>query len=116
MRFIIHLCCLLTFLITPGCEIGRSWMSMNSDSPSPFFGFDLLPKRRTSQTISQPVAPHNRESVNGASRAGTHSVGSRSRPANVTSRELHLPSIPAFFDGDQMEELSFTGPEGAFSR
>ena len=36
-----------------GCELDRPNFQMNSNSPTPFFGFDLLPRRRTT-SIAQP--------------------------------------------------------------
>lgn len=35
-----------------GCELGRSTFQMNSNSPMPFFGFDLVPRRKTTSIIS----------------------------------------------------------------
>lgn len=31
-----------------GCEMGHQYFHMDSNSPTPFFGFDLLPRRSTS--------------------------------------------------------------------
>ncbi len=36
-----------------GCEIGRSHFQMNSNSPSPFFGIDLMPRRSTTSVDPQ---------------------------------------------------------------
>ncbi len=113
MRFFNSISLLALLLFTPGCEIGRSWFSMSSDSPSPWLGIDLLPKRRTSQVTPHPTT---RDSMTGAAKAGVHSVENRASSGVPFSKELHLPSIPAFFDGDPVEELSFRGPEGAFAR
>lgn len=42
---------LVLSMSTSGCQIGRTFFHMDSNSPSPFMGFDLLPKRdRTSPT------------------------------------------------------------------
>lgn len=30
-----------------GCELGHSFFHMDSNSPNPFFGFDLVPRRKT---------------------------------------------------------------------
>ncbi len=40
---------LLGFLAiaSSGCELGNSFFHMDSNSPSPFFGFDLIPRRKT---------------------------------------------------------------------
>ncbi len=98
-------------LFSPGCEIGRSWFSMSSDSPSPWFGIDLMPRRRTSQT-----APRSKDIPIGVAKATSQSPGDRPRTKGVSSKELRLPSIPAFFDTNPVEELSFHGPEGTFSK
>ncbi|MCA9074886.1 MAG: hypothetical protein KDA93_07635 [Planctomycetaceae bacterium] len=48
--------CQLTFVFIistnlSGCQLGRTFFHMDSNSPSPFMGFDLLPKpNRTSPT------------------------------------------------------------------
>lgn len=38
-----------------GCELARPNFQMNSNSPNPFFGIDLLPRRRTASIISPPA-------------------------------------------------------------
>ena len=38
--------------VSVGCELDRPNFQMNSNSPTPFFGFDLLPKRKTTSLIS----------------------------------------------------------------
>ena len=38
--------------VVSGCELGRSTFQMNSNSPMPFFGFDLLPRRKTTSIVS----------------------------------------------------------------
>jgi hypothetical protein len=35
-----------------GCEIGRQHFQMNSNSPTPFFGIDLMPRRKTTSIMS----------------------------------------------------------------
>jgi hypothetical protein len=102
---------LLLTISTSGCEVGHSWFSMSSDSPSPWFGFDLMPRRRTSQ-----LAPYEMDHRVKVAKTPQHRGNERPRPSQVHSKELHLPSIPVFFESDVVEELSFTGPEGAFSR
>ena len=37
-----------------GCEFGRSHFQMNSNSPTPFFGIDLLPRRKTTSIVTPP--------------------------------------------------------------
>ncbi|RLS56331.1 MAG: hypothetical protein DWH91_07045 [Planctomycetota bacterium] len=47
LRYGLGLALLLSTL--SGCEVGRSFFQMSSDSPVPFFGVDLMPRRKTSQ-------------------------------------------------------------------
>ncbi len=42
-------------LTCSGCEIGRQHFQMNSNSPSPFFGIDLMPRRKTTSIVSPPT-------------------------------------------------------------
>ena len=41
----------LACLMLSGCELDRPNFQMNSNSPTPFFGFDLLPRRRTTSLV-----------------------------------------------------------------
>lgn len=41
----------LTISWASGCQVGRSWFHMDSNSGIPFFGVDLLPSRKTSQNV-----------------------------------------------------------------
>ncbi|WP_437191248.1 hypothetical protein [Planctomicrobium sp. SH527] len=102
---------LLILLLAPGCEMGRSWFSMSSDSPMPWFGFDLTFPRRTSQVGPQELDPESK-----ANRPTRRPVSNRNQAGKSFSKELHLPTIPAFFEDKSVEELSFTGPESTFSR
>ena len=43
----------LASLLLSGCELGRSHFQMNSNSPTPFFGIDLMPRRSTSSIDPQ---------------------------------------------------------------
>lgn len=55
----------LASLLLSGCELGRSHFQMNSNSPTPFFGIDLIPRRSTSsldpqakpQPVDSPASP-----------------------------------------------------------
>jgi len=58
----------------PGCQIGRSFFQMSSNAPVPFFGMDLLPKRKTAsptdgvsrfqnEGVSQPDAPVEKQNA-----------------------------------------------------
>lgn len=105
---------LVLLLASSGCEVGHSWFSMSSDSPMPWFGFDLMPRRRTTQ-----VLPHYRTESDVTYEVTTkpkRDNGGKRSSERVWSKELHLKSIPAYFDGEEEEELSFNGPSGPFSR
>jgi hypothetical protein len=39
---------LLLTTLASGCELGRKTFYMDSNSPNPFFGIDLIPRRATS--------------------------------------------------------------------
>ena len=38
-----------------GCELDRPNFQMNSNSPAPFFGIDLLPRRKTTSIVNPPT-------------------------------------------------------------
>jgi hypothetical protein len=106
---------MLLAMSASGCEVGRSWFSMSSDSPSPWFGFDLLPRRRTTEL----TLPQNRDALSPRERTAKpaiYHVSDRGPKERILSKELHLPPVPAFFDTDEKVEISFTGPKSAFSR
>jgi len=105
---------LFLLIASSGCEVGHSWFSMSSDSPMPWFGFDLMPRRKTTQVLPS----HRRDS------SATYEVATRpfrndskgNGSERVWSKELHLPSIPVCFDSRDEERISFTGPTGPFTR
>lgn len=43
---------LALLMLSSGCEFGRQWFQISSDSPMPFFGFDLLPRRSSTRPIN----------------------------------------------------------------
>lgn len=93
-----------------GCEVGRTWFQMNSNSPTPFMGIDLLPRRTSQLEPPQPIASEKLTFM--ADRADTRQVSER-RSARVT--ELKLPHV-TLFQRAREEELTFQGPEPIFSR
>lgn len=42
----------LACLMVSGCELNRPNFQMNSNSPTPFFGIDVLPRRRTTSLVT----------------------------------------------------------------
>ncbi|WP_437204321.1 hypothetical protein [Planctomicrobium sp. SH664] len=98
-----------------GCEVGRTWGTMNSNSPMPFLGVDLLPRRKTSQLT--PPQVHDRNSQNVPSDPNVKQVVDRRPQSGPRSRPLQLQSVTQLLQGaSQEEELSFTGPQSTFSR
>ena len=54
-----------------GCEIGRQHFQMNSNSPTPFFGIDLMPRRKTTSIVSPPTGTQLASADAVASETGT---------------------------------------------
>lgn len=96
-----------------GCQVGRTFFQMSSDAPLPFFGMDLLPKRKSasptegvSRFQDEPVSQADTASDN--SDAAEQSASSRSwgmllnrSPRNET---LALPATATMgFDGRSQE-------------
>jgi len=48
MRRVCLLLLITTSIFASGCEVGRQWFQMDSNSGMPRFGIDLLPRRTTS--------------------------------------------------------------------
>jgi len=102
-------------LACSGCEVGHRWFSMSSDSPMPWFGFDLMPRRKTTTQILTPGRGEEptREVTSWVSlpnfpqekfpqeRLSWENGGER-----VWSKELHLPSISPLFDSTRTEALT----------
>ncbi len=95
-----------------GCSLDRTWFQMSSNSPMPFFGFDLRLPRRTSQieeavTHEEQLASHwnNENSVQPVSNKKSHSKATF----------LNLPRISTLIQKHPEEELSFTGPKTPFA-
>jgi hypothetical protein len=113
--------------LSQGCEMGRTWFSMSSDSPMPWFGFDIPFPRRTSQLSPQSLSPEHltRERLHG-DRSGsslnndnikTVKQNSSTSSKRLFIKELDLPSIPPLFNQTrgQVSDLSYHGPAGTFS-
>jgi hypothetical protein len=43
---------LMLMVCGSGCEFGRQWFQMSSDSQMPFFGLDILPRRNSTRSIA----------------------------------------------------------------
>lgn len=87
MRRFCALLLVATAIMTSGCEIGRQWFQIDSNSGTPRFGIDLLPRRKTtyrSETNGEPttVPVNQRQAV-----------------------ELRLPHISNLVSNEQEENL-----------
>lgn len=71
----------------------------------PWFGVDLLPRRKTTHVMPNRHDQDATRTVVTKQPAREPSI--QNSPGKVWSRELHLPSIPAYFDQSLEEELSF---------
>ena len=91
-------------LISAGCAVDRPWFQMNSNSPMPFFGFDVMPRRSAmvdgaSEDQSLVVDNHSETPVQQAN----------SKSPEMTSRTLHLKAFSNLLDSE--EEFALTEPE-----
>lgn len=59
-------------LASAGCEVDRSFFHMDSNSPSPFFGFDLIPRRRSSAALTPPAGPSEFQLAGGVDLDDSH--------------------------------------------
>lgn len=91
-----------------GCQVGRTWFQMDSNSPMPFFGFDLLPRRTVELT-----PPGEEDASVPVSAAGPSRIQQVSDRFFDTGRELKLPHVS--LRGDE-ESVTFSGPQPVFSR
>jgi|GEM_PF-5300737 len=74
-----------------GCELNRPNFQMNSNSPTPFFGFDILPRRRTTSIVS-PRAGQQVASAVSSSVETVDDSPSRSRFWKRNAKSLGNPS------------------------
>ena len=91
-----------------GCQIDRSYFQMDSNSPVPFFGFDLIPRKMSAV-----------DSPEGSVRLASHTEQKAHRPSDddVDSPRriipLELPRLTPFLD-QRDESVQFpVGPTAA---
>ena len=117
-----HRCALLTMtllagLCLPGCQSGRQWFQMDSNSGMPQFGFDLMPRRTTQLTLPHADdLPPTESQFNGTARPTVQPVSNQIQPGRTWSKELKLAPIPKWSDRNEEESISFTGPDSPFTR
>jgi hypothetical protein len=91
---------LIPLLTCSGCEFGRQWFQMSSDS-MPFFGFDLLPDRRPTRPIA--AGPGDEISIQTADNRDSEASDFEPRvvatrtvaaaPVNPPRQVLELPTL-----------------------
>ena len=99
-----------------GCAVDRTWFQMNSNSPMPFFGFDLRFPRKTAQT--EPISPAKQLAIETDGTDVTRPVAniSDSRDTKNKTQSLQLPRITLPIGRPTEEELSLSGPTAPFVR
>ena len=50
-------------ILTGGCAVNRTSMSMDSVSRRPFFGIELAPKKRSTPVYEKSIAQHRRQAA-----------------------------------------------------
>lgn len=114
MRLICRPICLgltcLMLLSSSGCQTGRQWFQMDSNSATPYFGFELMP-RKTSLVVptnSDPQAPH----VNGRPIAEL----TNGRSPSFETNPIILPRLSLIQSSERLEDVSLSGPQSVFSK
>ncbi|MEW4488097.1 hypothetical protein AB1L42_08445 [Thalassoglobus sp. JC818] len=109
--------CLIAWgaMFLSGCTVGNTWFQMNSNSPMPFFGFDLLPRRSTSAKFDPSQAHLVKDSQSDRAATSTVSPGLASSSPNKATGELRLRRISDFLTGNREEEIDLTGPQYPFA-
>lgn len=104
------------FMSASGCTVDRTWFQMNSNSPMPFFGFDLRFPRKTAQM--EPLNPSKQLAIETDGSDVTRPVAeiSDSRETKSKTQALQLPRITLPIGRRTEEELSLTGPAAPFVR
>lgn len=111
-RFLLPSLFLIVCCTSAGCSLDRTWFQMSSNSPVPFFGFDLRLPRKTSQV--EPVTHEEQLASLWDSENLVQPVSSKKNQSEATF--LNLPRISDLLENRQEEELSFTGPKSPFAR
>jgi len=90
---------MLTF---SGCQVGKTWFQMDSNSGSPFFGLDLMPRRKTTQLT--PSNPAHSAPINAQSQVQPVSQR-KSRSFKPRGRTIELPRFALPFGSSRESEL-----------
>lgn len=115
MKRYLLLVCLAVTGMSSGCALDRTWFQMSSNSPMPFFGFDLRFPRKTS--YMEQNAPEEMSEKPEFSQSTIQTVSLRDSYPNekISSHALQLPRMSSQSRLGTEEELSFTGPKTSFS-
>lgn len=95
-----------------GCEVGHSWFQMDSNSTTPSFGLDLLPRRRSAD-LRNPADMQERF-VNHES-SGNQTIHSAEQNASGW-KSIHLPTVKQVWNVSREEVVSLEGPQAPFAR
>lgn len=101
----------LLVLASSGCQMGRKWFQIDSNSQTPYFGLELMP-RSTSLVVPSTTA-EGAPRVDG--KAFADLTKGQSSPT-AESAPIKLPRISLFPAGERAEDVSLTGPQPVFSR
>ena len=107
--------CVSSLLLT-GCALNHSWFHMDSNSPMPFFGFELKPRKAASTTpkdTTHQLVSHR----SGPSVKSFHPVQGTlpSRDATAApTKILKLRNLSEILNGDDEKDISLTAPMSPF--
>ena len=72
---------LLASVSQSGCQVGRTFFQMDSDAPVPFFGMDLLSKRRESSPVKE-VSRFQDDAISASASASRDAPAAKAEPSN----------------------------------
>ena len=98
----------LCLTCSQGCQVSRSWFQMDSNSSTPFFGFDLMP-RRTALLTPPEVGNQSRSPVLETQSFRQVSATNRQSFADRV-REIPLPRPAVLLSSEVEESLEFPEP------
>lgn len=101
----------LLALPSSGCQMGRKWFQMDSNSQTPYFGLELTP--RSTSLVVPSTKSEGAPRVDG--KAFADLTKGQSSPT-AESAPIKLPRISLFPAGERAEDVSLTGPQSVFSR
>ena len=105
---------LMAACLCPGCALDRTWFQMSSNSPMPFFGFDLRLPRKTSQM--EPLGENAGLAKSEADASQVRPVVNKTfvKTTQQSSQPLSFRRISTLLENGEAEEITFTGPKPPF--